>query len=176
MLPAFRYHPDPIATGSIRADKATVCASCAQARGYIYTGPIYGPSKLHDRLCPWCISSGSAAFKFDCFFVDDHPLKKARLSRPVILEVSRKTPGYTGWQQGDWQVCCDDACEFHGHETKRELTALAGENLARHLASWKWKPDYWRQFVEAYEPGGMLSVFRFVCRHCRMPRYELNFG
>ncbi|WP_264169817.1 CbrC family protein [Burkholderia cepacia] len=39
-LPAFRYHPDPLATGSvIRSDARCVC--CGDARGYVYAGPVH---------------------------------------------------------------------------------------------------------------------------------------
>jgi len=37
-LPTFRYHPDPLASGSIAASDAA-CACCNQHRGFIYTGP-----------------------------------------------------------------------------------------------------------------------------------------
>jgi uncharacterized protein CbrC (UPF0167 family) len=39
-VPRFRYHPDPIATGSVVPSDAT-CALCSEARGYIYTGPVH---------------------------------------------------------------------------------------------------------------------------------------
>ncbi|WP_412524086.1 CbrC family protein [Burkholderia sp. S-53] len=39
-LPAFRYHPDPLATGSvIRSDARCVC--CGDARGYVCAGPVH---------------------------------------------------------------------------------------------------------------------------------------
>ena len=60
-LPVFLYHPDPIATGSIQPS-ATPCKVCGQARGYIYTGPVYTEirNRLDDAICPWCIADGSA--------------------------------------------------------------------------------------------------------------------
>jgi len=175
MLPTFRYHPDPIATGSIKASDVT-CACCGQPRGYIYTGSVYGPSELREKLCPWCIASGSAASKYDCFFSDDHPLLEAKLAPPIVLEVSRRTPGYSSWQQEEWQACCNDACEFHGDASKQQLADLAGERLVWHLRRWKWDEDYWREFVEAYEPRGMMSVFHFVCRDCRQPTFALDLA
>src|SRR5262245_3785253 len=35
-LPAFTYHPDPVATGSVRASTNT-CPSCGEQRGWEYT-------------------------------------------------------------------------------------------------------------------------------------------
>ncbi|MCP4306259.1 MAG: CbrC family protein [bacterium] len=39
-LPSFRYHPDPIATGSIRPSDEAVCRRCSRNRGFIYVGPV----------------------------------------------------------------------------------------------------------------------------------------
>ncbi|WP_338641840.1 CbrC family protein [Burkholderia pyrrocinia] len=42
-LPAFRYHPDPLATGSvIRSDARRVC--CGDARGHVYAGSAQAAS------------------------------------------------------------------------------------------------------------------------------------
>lgn len=58
-LPAFRYHPDPLATGSvIRSDARCVC--CGDARGYVYAGPVYAVDEYENCLCPRCIAHGSA--------------------------------------------------------------------------------------------------------------------
>jgi uncharacterized protein CbrC (UPF0167 family) len=175
MLPTFRYHPDPIATGSIKPSEAT-CTCCGQAGGYVYTGSVYGPAELREKLCPRCIASGSAASKYKCFFSDEHPLTKAKLARPIVLEVSRKTPGYSSWQQGQWQVCCDDACAFHGDATKDQLKAMSGELLDRHLKKWRCSAERWQQLIDAYEPGGAVSVFRFLCLHCGQPSYALDLA
>ena len=41
MEPFFKYHPDPIATGSaVRADH--VCSACGEHRETRYTRPFYG--------------------------------------------------------------------------------------------------------------------------------------
>lgn len=40
-LPEFRYHPDPVASGSIVASGAT-CRVCVEARGYIHCGAFGG--------------------------------------------------------------------------------------------------------------------------------------
>lgn len=58
-LPAFRYHPDPLATGSvIRSDARCVC--CGDARGYVYAGPVYAVDEYENCLCPRCIADDSA--------------------------------------------------------------------------------------------------------------------
>jgi uncharacterized protein CbrC (UPF0167 family) len=69
-LPVFRYHPDPVRSGSIK-ESASVCKSCGRARGFIYVGPVYAEADdLDDRFCPWCIADGSAAAKFDAYFTN----------------------------------------------------------------------------------------------------------
>src|ERR1700744_1794087 len=127
-LPEFRYHPDPIATGTVKASDVK-CVCCDLARGYIYTGNTYSEEDLEDAVCPWCIADGSAAEKFDAMFSDDSPLLDADMPEAVVEEVTRRTPGFTSWQQEVWLCCCDDACAFHGDATRAQLTALKGAPL-----------------------------------------------
>ena len=174
MLPAFRYHPNPIATGSVKASN-TVCRCCGQARGYIYTSSVYACDSPRDSICPWCIADGSAATKFEAMFSDDHPLAQAGVPDETIDEVTRRAPGYNSWQQEVWLSCCKDACEFHGDAPRTELQTLQGDALARTLAAREWRERNWQQFVQHYQPGGNPAVYKFVCRHCNSAKYAVDF-
>ena len=88
-LPHFRYHPDPIRTGVVEASSG-VCACCGQARGFVYTGPVYGEEELDDRLCPWCIADGSAAANLGASFADDWALVRAGVAREIVEEVNER--------------------------------------------------------------------------------------
>jgi uncharacterized protein CbrC (UPF0167 family) len=173
-LPTFRYHPDPIATGSVKPSEA-VCRCCGKARGYIYTASVYARESQRDSICPWCIADGSAATKFEAMFSDDHPLAQAGVPDAIIDEVTRRTPGYSSWQQEVWLSCCKDASEFHGDASPAELQGLQGDALARTLMEWEWKERDWRQFVQHYQAGGNPAVYKFVCRHCRKPSFAVDF-
>jgi len=175
MLPEFRYHPDPVATGNVKpSDK--ICQCCHQSRGYIYKASVYAVEDLNEAICPWCIADGSAARKFDAVFADSHPLKQAGVPKQVIEEVTRRTPGYVSWQQDDWLVCCGDACEFHGDAPEDEVHALRGEALDDLLGELEWSAAEWSGFIELYEPGGDPAVYRFRCRHCKRYRYGVDFS
>jgi uncharacterized protein CbrC (UPF0167 family) len=54
----FRYHPDPIATGSAVPERH-VCGVCGVQREVRYTGPVYG--RQLSSLCLHGIASGRAA-------------------------------------------------------------------------------------------------------------------
>jgi uncharacterized protein len=174
MLPTFRYHPNPIATGNVKQSDMT-CQCCGKTLGYVYTGSVYGPAALRNSICPWCIADGLVAKKFKAFFCDGESLARAGLHETVIEEVTKRTPGYVSWQQGVWLCCCQDACEFHGDAPREELMAVTAETLAMILSAWKWKEKYWKDFVEHYQPGGNPAVYKFVCRHCYKPRYGVDF-
>ena len=92
MLPSFCYHPDPIATGSIKPSPTT-CICCGQARGFIYVASVYCLDSFREQLCPWCIADRSAAERYDAMFCDDHSLTQAGLAANSIAEVTRRTPG-----------------------------------------------------------------------------------
>lgn len=174
-LPAFAYHPDPVATGSVKASDA-LCRCCGQARGYVYTGPVYASGSYEDCICPWCIADGAAAGKFTAQFAEDGPLTEAGLPEPVIEEVTKRTPGYSSWQQEQWLSCCGDACEFHGAAPRTELQALQGETLARTLGAWEWRESEWPRFMQHYQPGGSPAVYKFRCRHCGIIKYAVDFS
>lgn len=90
MLPEFRYHPDPIRTGSVIASDDD-CECCEGPRGLAYVGPVYAEDDI-ETICPWRIADGRAAAEFDAEFtsVDQaHP----GIPGEVLDEVLRRTPG-----------------------------------------------------------------------------------
>ncbi|MEP6537696.1 MAG: CbrC family protein [Bryobacteraceae bacterium] len=109
-LPAFRYHPDPIASGSIIPSDVE-CRACGLKRGYICTAPVYAEEDLEDALCPWCIADGSANRKFAATFVDSEAFPDG-IPDDAVQEISERTPGFNSWQGGHWPVCCRDAAAF----------------------------------------------------------------
>ncbi|AMW08146.1 hypothetical protein A4E84_00430 [Streptomyces qaidamensis] len=119
-LPFFRYHPDPLASGSIRASTET-CACCKANRGWIYTATFYTAQDVRGRFCPWCIADGSAAERFAGDFTDSYGLDG--VSENVLHEVTRRTPGFHAWQDPHWLVHCQDAAAFVGEVGYAELAA-----------------------------------------------------
>src|SRR4051812_34567039 len=123
-LPVFRYHPDPVSTGSVE-ESATPCRRCERARGWIYTGPVFAIEELDDELCPWCIDDGSAAATFDADFTDVGWGVPNDVPPEVIDEVAKRTPGFSGWQQEHWLYHCADAAAFLGQSLESDDEATA---------------------------------------------------
>lgn len=172
-FPTFKYHPDPISTEAIK-ESNDVCECCNEARGYVYTSNLYAEEEI-EFICPWCISDGSAAEKFNGMFSDNYPLLEAGVPEEVISEVCKRTPGYNSWQQEEWQAHCGTACEFHGDVDKSELTALTGESLEKFLRVQMIKPDVWQDILKYYEKGGNPAVYKFKCPECFTVVYTMDF-
>lgn len=119
-LPFFRCHPDPLATGAIRAATGT-CVCCERDRGWIYTGPFYSAEEVSGHFCPWCIADGSAAERFAGEFSDSYGLEG--VGEDVLQEVTRRTPGFRAWQDPHWLVHCGDAAAFVGEVGHARLAA-----------------------------------------------------
>ena len=170
ILPRFRYHPAPIATGSIMTSDA-ICDCCDKPRGYAYATAVYALQDI-ESVCPWCIADGSLERMFDATLNDDRPLRAAGLPSEVIHEVTCRTPGYVSWQQDCWIVCCDDACEFHGDASATEIQALDAKGLTALSRASGFAANDLRQIVTSYEPGGSPAFYRFVCRHCARAKYN----
>lgn len=168
-LPTFRYHPDPVSTGSI-ARSATACRQCGECRGWIYTGPVYAIESLHDDLCPWCIHDGSAASTFDAEFTDVGWGAPDDVPPDVLEEVAKHTPGFAGWQQARWLFHCGDAAAFLGRAGYAELqqhpealTMIRAEHTGA-----GWTDDDVEGYLRALHPDGDATAYLFRCLHCGM--------
>jgi uncharacterized protein CbrC (UPF0167 family) len=157
-LPTFRYHPDPLETGSLKGSGGR-CPYCERNRAYVYDGPIYGTAE-REPPCPWCIADGSFSTRFDAQFSDDAPLSD--LDPETIDEVTRRTPGFSGWQQEHWMTHCSDAAAFLGPVGYREL--LSHPNVMESLRSEIGSADW----LEALSRDGSPTAYLFRCRHCAL--------
>ncbi len=169
-LPTFKYHPDPVGTGSIQpSDDECVC--CGRVRGFVYTGPVYAEEELVDCLCPWCIADGTAHQKFDAEFVDSEGVGDfgswPRVDAAVVAEVATRTPGFSGWQQERWWTHCGDAAEFLGRAGAAEVErhgAVAKDHLRTDLG---WEPGkLFDDYVQALDAEGQPTAYLFRCRRC----------
>jgi len=167
-LPVFRYHPDPIASGSVVASAAE-CVCCGEARGFIYTGPAYCEAELEEALCPWCIADGSAHEKFDASFADK-ALFPDGIARATIEEIAFRTPGFNGWQQERWLGCCGDAATFRapvGHaEIKARCPELEGALMMHIVHELGISGAAATRFLQALDRDHGPTAYVFSCRHC----------
>jgi len=155
-LPTFRYHPDPVGSGSFELSPAR-CPYCGVDRTYVYTGPVYAIDEP-DPPCPRCIADGSFAARFAAEFTDAAAL--AGLDADIIDEVTRRTPGFSGWQQEQWMTHCDDAAAFLGPVAYEEL--LSHPQALELLRSEEGSDDWLQGLSRDGSPTGYL----FRCRHC----------
>ncbi|MFD7921755.1 CbrC family protein [Streptomyces sp. NPDC059740] len=162
-LPSFPYHPDPVATGVVVPSR-TACRSCGRVRGYVYTGPVYAEDDLRGRLCPWCIADGSAAGRFEALFtdvLDDVPLDR-------LHAITRRTPGFAGWQQERWLIHCGDGAAFLGRAGAAELRQRpqAWEAVRAELGRGGWSAEQVEQHLGALSKDGQPTAYLFRCRVC----------
>jgi uncharacterized protein CbrC (UPF0167 family) len=168
-LPKFRYHPDPIATGSlVPSDHACVC--CEQARGFIYTGPVYAEEELSDALCPWCIADGSAHRKLGAEFTDRDGVGDYGNWEPVpqstLDEIVTRTPGFSGWQQERWCTCCGDAAVFLGRCGRAELVARGQNAIQAIQDETGLSGPSWDDYFQALDRDGSPTAYLFQCATC----------
>ncbi|MFI9723856.1 CbrC family protein [Streptomyces sp. NPDC052396] len=163
-LPFFRYHPDPVASGSIRTSAET-CACCNRSTGWINTASFYTTQEVGGRFCPWCIADGSAAERFAGEFSDTYGLDG--VSEETVREVTRHTPGFHAWQDPHWLVHCQDAAAFLGEVGYTELAAhpeaLDQLRLDLRLDGWH-DPSQLEHFLTQLGEGATAMLFR--CTAC----------
>ena len=169
-LPFFRYHPDPLASGSIE-ESDTECVCCGRVRGYIYVGPVYAEEEYEASICPWCIAEGRAAERLDASFTDEAEIggygEWDEVAESVIEEVARRTPGFSGWQQERWWTHCGDAAQFLGAAGKAELLAYGEQAVAAIRESAEIEDDaQWEAFFAALDQHGSPCAYVFRCSKC----------
>jgi uncharacterized protein len=167
-LPDFKYHPDPLGTGSIEASEET-CEVCGRARGYLYTGAIYTRHSL-EQVCPWCISDGTAHEKCGAEFTDAAGVGDygtwERVPEEIVQEVAFRTPGFSGWQQERWFTHCADATEFLGPMGRRELESSGPEAIAAIERESGLDGSNWDRYFHALDQKHGPTAYLFRCRHC----------
>ena len=170
-LPTFKYHPDPIKTGSIE-QSTRKCVCCGTARGYIYTGPVYGEGDYDDSICPWCIADGSAHEKLDVTFHDEAGVggngEWDEVPESVIEEIAYRTPGFTAWQQEQWWTHCGDAAQFLGRAGREELEAAGAQAIdaIRESGGFDDVDDEWEETLEELHKDGSMTAYLFRCSKC----------
>jgi uncharacterized protein len=175
-LPAFRYHSNPVVTGSVVASD-TVCLCCGLTRGYVYVGGVYGAKTedLDKALCPWCIADGTASSKFEVVFVDSdgsEPVDSPESSE----ELATRTPGYIGWQGPYWTAHCGDYCDLIAVVGGEELRGLGDEVLKELEADLL---QHFRRQGDAFEvltKDGWAMGYLFRCLKCRRHRLHVDFS
>ena len=169
-LPIFKYHPDPIATGSIMASGNT-CVCCGEARGYVYIGPVYAIEEYEECICPWCIADGSAHAKLDAAFNDEESIGGNRhwdtVPIEVIEEVAYRTPGFFGWQQHEWWTHCGDAAKYLGRVGRVELLKFDRRTIEiiREYLDYD-KGSEWDQLFSRLSPVDSPTAYLFQCTKC----------
>lgn len=169
-VPTFKYHPDPIGTGSIEPSD-TACEGCGQARGLIYKGPVYAEEELVDVICPWCVADGTAHEKFEAEFVDAAGVGGSgewpEVAPEIVAEVAYRTPGFSGWQQERWFTHCDDAGEFLGTAGEKELESFGVEAISAIQKEAGLQDEEWDAYLKALDKESGPTAYLFRCRHCR---------
>jgi uncharacterized protein CbrC (UPF0167 family) len=156
LLPHFKYHPDPLATGNIQ-QRQTLCPVCEQVREYVYVGPFWAKDDV-SGICPWCIKDGSAATKYRGAFQNPEDCEEA--APEFWDELLFRTPGYLGWEQPLWPIHHHDFCVFLGYMKWKEIESRLLE-FAEDIDH-----DGIFSRTELYQIGNRLEGYLFQCVVC----------
>ncbi|MEQ9305167.1 MAG: CbrC family protein, partial [Marinoscillum sp.] len=162
-LPSFKYNPNAYKLGIIKKEIAN-CPVCGKTKEYHYQGPFYSIAEV-SGICPWCIKDGSAARKFDGEFQDAASTEEVDDPK-YLIELTTRTPGYSGWQQEVWLSHCNDFCALKAYVGWNEIKDLKDE-LSNDLTSIKSAYRLTQADLENYLVNeGSMQGYLFQCLHC----------
>jgi len=167
-LPTFKYQPNCYNNGVFEKAKAgvpAICQCCGKVTEYFYS-TMYCRENVH-CLCPDCISSGTAAEKFNGSFIQDAEEIEDRVSNTD--ELFSCTPGFTSWQGENWLAHCNDYCAFIGNVGIKELEemGITQEVLSDYVEMGEYDIDDVRSYLEK---AGSMTGYLFQCLRCRKYR------
>jgi uncharacterized protein CbrC (UPF0167 family) len=169
-LPQFKYHPEPLRTGSIIASEGP-CACCGRARGYLYVGPFYAEDEPDGEVCPWCIADGSAHARWDASFTDRDGIggygSSDDVPDAVADEIATRTPGFAGWQQEQWWTHCGDGAAFLGRVGYDDASRYGAELLDALAEGPSFADAAEREsYLRSLDHDGSPTGYAFRCLHC----------
>ncbi len=170
-LPTFRYNPHAVRLGIIKKE-TTNCPVCGQDRDYVYEGPFYSVDEV-EGICPWCIKDGSAAEKYEGEFQDSASCEDVD-DDEYLIELTTRTPGYSGWQQERWLSHCGDFCALQDYVGWAEIKDLK-EELTDDLK--QITDDYGltqAQLEKSLLKHGSMQGYLFQCLHCKKHRLAVD--
>ena len=160
-LPFFKYHPDPLETGSFEEGEEKICPCCGNKSKVYYSSFPYCSEDV-EYICPTCISNGEAARKFDAEFVQNAEWH-GEPDMEKDDELFHRTPGYMSWQGEYWLSCCDDYCAYMGTVGTRELKAM---NIADEVIAEYVQRGAFEDIEEYLVKDGPMCGYLFKCLHC----------
>lgn len=170
-IPHFKYNPNAERLGIIKKEM-THCPVCGQNRAYVYRGPFYTVDEV-EGICPWCIKDGSAAKKFKGEFQDAASCDSV-INPESIVELTTRTPGYSGWQQERWLSHCGDFCALKDYVGWEEIKDLQDE-LSNDLTYIKTENNITQEELENYlVNNGSMQGYLFQCLHCEKHRLTID--
>ena len=160
-LPFFKYHPDPLETGSFEEGAEKICPCCGNKSKVYYSSFPYCSEDV-EYICPTCISNGEAARKFDAEFVQNAEWHGEN-DEEKDDELFHRTPGYMSWQGEYWLSCCDDYCAYMGTVGTRELKAM---DIADEVIEEYVQRGAFEDIGEYLVKDGPMCGYLFKCLHC----------
>jgi uncharacterized protein len=172
-LPKFKYNQNPLELEVFKEEK-TVCPVCNKNRDYTYVGPFYSVEEI-EGICPWCISDGSAAKKFEGEFQDVESCEDVE-KEEFIDELIYRTPGYSGWQQEYWLSHCGDFCaikSYVGWDDIKHLENELSNDIERITNEFQITIDIFKQSLIN---GGDHQGYLFQCVKCGKHRLHSDLS
>lgn len=116
------------------------------------------------------IADGSACARFNGDLVDPEAIGDhgawGSVTAEIASVVAHRTPGFSGWQEERWWVCCGDAGAFLGPAGREELVAFGPTAVEAIRVECGYEGDEWNRYFDALSRDRGPTAYMFRCLHC----------
>ena len=84
----------------------------------------------------------------------------------VAAVVSRRTPGFSGWQQERWWTHCGDAAQFLGPAGHTDLETKWSRAVPSLMMDAGMEGETWLEYFAELDAEGSPTAYVFRCRQC----------
>ena len=173
MLPHFKYHPDPIKTGTFKTDEVVRCNCCGKKTDIYYS--FYSDAKSKRvNVSPDCVHNGNA---YATFGDDINNIRYGEecadfMDKSKIEELTRCTPGYIFMQDGEWLYHCGDFCAFIGCVGWNDIEQMG---IADEIKTYIYETYFSKaeKIIDSLINSYTVTLYLFRCLHCG--KYLLNY-
>jgi len=92
--------------------------------------------------------------------------QQTEIEQLMDSELFSRTPGFSSFQEEEWQSHCEEPCEFHGQARVADFLEMTEEARKRLISNSSLDESEFQYLTQGEDTEELHYYFKFVCRRC----------